>query len=86
MLEYKWTRLLNEYVHEVTRYFFTFPISKEPYILKKKKNDEHDFSSYTLYRVLFIYKKLAAGDDAYFWLRAGQKFDFFVYTKELSLM
>ena len=54
-------------------FFFTFPISKELYIQKKKWWTR----LFKLYQTLFIYKKFAADDDAYLgW--AGQKFDFFV--------
>ena len=66
-------------MHVVTRYFFTFPIYKELYILKKMAN-----TLFQLYEALFIYKKLAADDDAYLCLDWSKislfraKADFFV--------
>ena len=46
MLENNWARLLNKSMYAVTISSFTFPISKELYI-KKKKKDDHGFLSYT---------------------------------------
>ena len=40
---------------------YTFPISKELYIKKKKKQPQ----LFKLYQALFICKKLAADNDAY---------------------
>ena len=42
---------------DITRYFITFPISKELYVFLKEWRTR-------LYQALFIYKKLAADDDA----------------------
>ena len=55
-------------MYAVTRCFFTFPISKELYIKKKRRP-----RLFKLYQALFIWKKLAVDDDPYL----GLKFDFF---------
>ena len=67
MVEYKWTRLLNKCMYAVTKYFFTFPISKELYVFKKKTWWTQLLK---LHQVLFIYKKLAANDDGLGWSRS----------------
>ena len=47
-------------MNAVTISFFTFPISKELYILKKRRP-----RLFKLYQALFICNKSAADDDAY---------------------
>ena len=49
-------------MYAVTRCFFTFPISKELYILFKQNRRSRIFK---LYQALFICKTLAADDDVY---------------------
>ena len=77
MLEYNRTRLLNKCMHAVTRHCFTFPISDELYIFLKK----WWIWLLKLYQILFIYKKLAADDDAF--LSWGWSKVWLFWSKEL---